>query len=483
LIGNNFSELSFTEQSAVAELCAGDFKAFCQLAFRFVYRDDFIWQEDLHGTIERELMLLWTGEQRNTILNMPPRYGKTIMVILFCAWAYGHNPTCEFLHLSFSDKLTTRNSSQIKDVMKSDFFKAIFKTEINPKKDSVEDWQTTEGGIFAARATHAQVTGFGAGKTIETDSLGSYQFSGFVWVDDPIKSSDAHTIRREKINDAWHETIKSRRNAKTTPTLVTMQRIHEGDFTAELMADQSEAFKCVKMKALRDDGTALWPFKHDVIDLENMRETNLFVFTSQYQQEPTAKGGTIFQADWWEYYQREPEEGFERVISTADTAQKTKEHNDFSVVQLWGLHRNAIYLIDQSRGKWQSDQLKDMMVKHLTRWKASYPRFNSCYIEDAASGTGLIQSLPGLTSVPILPVQRKKDKVTRAYDAAPYVQGGMVRIPSGQDWVEMFVSECSSFNAEDTHLHDDQVDPMMDAIDILLDKVRTAESISLMGMF
>lgn len=470
--------------AAAKDLCISDFRAFVEMTFHFVFRKKFIWHEELHGLMTSELMLIWSGRQRNTMINIPPRYGKTEMVVLFVAWAFGHNSMCEFLHLSFSDKLTSRNSLRIKEIIKSPFYQAIFATRIDPKKDAAEDWQTTDGGMFGARPTSGQVTGFGAGATVEVDADGDYVFSGMIWIDDPLKPEDAHTIRRIKINAAWHETIKPRRNAKTTPTLGTMQRIHEGDFSAELMSDVAEGFRFVKLKALREDGTALWPLKHSALDLEHMRDTNLFVYSSQYQQEPTAKGGSIFKAHWWDNkYSQEPDNGFDCIIATADTAQKTAEHNDYSVLQLWGLAANQIYLIEQVRGKWEADQLKDMMVRHLKRWKAVYPRLNACYVEDKSSGTGLIQSLPGLTSVPILPIQRSKDKVTRAYDVAPYVQSGMVRLPEGQDWVKMFIAECSSFNAENTHLHDDQVDPMLDAVDILLDKVHTAESFSILGLF
>lgn len=479
---DRWETLSSVKKEAVSGMCVRSFRSFVEFSFQFVFRKDFIWHNDLHGVIERELMRVWAGDQRNAILNIPPRYGKTEMLILFCAWTFGHNSSCEFLHLSFSDKLTARNSMRVKEIIKSDFYSDVFSTRIDPKRDAAEDWHTTSGGRFGARPTSGQVTGFGAGATSETVG-DDYTFAGMIWIDDPLKPEDAHTIRRAKINDAWHETIKSRRNAKTTPTVVTMQRIHEGDFTAELMADAAEHFNQIKLKALRPDGSALWPFKHSPDDLTNMRDTNLFVFSSQYQQEPTAKGGSIFRADWWRYYLALPDGGFERVIITADTAQKTAERNDFSVFQAWGLTDHRIYLLDQVRGKWEAPQLKDIAVGFIKRTKSTYPKLNAAYIEDKASGTGLIQSLPSETSVPVLPVQRNKDKVTRAFDAAPYVQSGMVLLPEGAAFTEIFVSEHSSFNAEDTHLHDDQVDPMMDAVDILLDKVVTVSTFNVPGLF
>jgi predicted phage terminase large subunit-like protein len=248
-----------------------------------------------------------------------------------------------------------------------------------------------------------------------------------------------------------------------------MQRIHEGDFTAELMSDESEQFKQIKLKALRDDGTALWYLKHSAEDLENMKSKNLFVFATQYQQEPTAKGGSIFKAHWWRYYTSLPYL-LDRVIIVGDTAMKIKEENDYSVFQLWALAENKIFLVDQIRGKWEAPQLKTMAVAFAQKCKKMYSQLDSFYIEDKASGTGLIQSLPSEIRLPIIPIPRIKgqDKVSRAYDAALFVEAGMVHLPTGEGFTDLFLSECTSFNEQMTHLHDDQVDPMMDATKILL---------------
>lgn len=453
---------------ATRDICLSSFRHFCELTFKHVYRKTFVWSAH-HDDIARALMRVWAGFDKNLIVNIPPRYSKTEMVCLFVAWAYTHNQRCEFLHLSYSSELAIRNSDKIRQIVKSQFYQDAFGVEIDKDNDKKSEWRTADGGIFMATATGGQVTGFGAGATVEHDSNGEFIFSGCILIDDPLKPADAHTVRREQINDHWDETIKSRRNSpETTPTICIMQRVHEGDFTAHLQSDSDEDFVTLKMKALRDDGTALWPLKHSSSKLESMRDVNVYVFSAQYQQEPTPAGGSLFKADWWRYYIELPQ--FERVIITADTAQKVKEHNDYSVFQAWGKFEGRIYLIDQIRGKWEAPDLKRVAVAFIRRIRAAYPCMYAAYIEDKASGTGLIQSLPQETSVPIIAIQRNKDKVTRAFDSAPHVQAGQVMIPEAASFKDVFIAECSSFSPEMTHLHDDQVDPMMDAVDILIDK-------------
>lgn len=457
---------------AMRDLCLNDFKIFCIYVFKFVYRKTFIWSEH-HDEISKALMRVWLGMDQNLIINIPPRYSKTEMVCLFVAWTYSHNENCEYLHLSYSSDLAVRNSDKIRQIIKSAFYQDLFAVPIDRDNDKKSEWRTTDGGIFYATAAGGQITGFGAGSTDELDEDGEFRFSGCVLIDDPLKPKDAHTLHRERTNDNWDETIKSRRNGDTTPVICIMQRIHEGDFTAHLQADSSETFKILKMKALREDGTALWPKKHDADKLAQMRDNNVYVFSSQYQQEPTPSGGSIFKADWWKYCIELPAE-FDEVIITADTAQKTAERHDYSVFQAWGKitdkQGSRIYLIDQIRGKWEAPDLERVASVFISRVKHVYPELNTVYIEDKASGTGLIQSIKGKAGVIIEPVQREKDKTTRAFDAAPHVQAGEVWLQETSSFVGVFVAECSSFSAEMAHLHDDQVDPMMDAVDILLDK-------------
>ena len=43
-------------------------------------------------------------------------------------------------------------------------------------------------------------------------------------------------------------------------------------------------------------------------------------------------------------------------------------------------------------------------------------------------------------------------------------------LPKNAPWVHDFIAECEAMTADDSHDHDDQVDPMLDAIDDMLAK-------------
>jgi len=71
----------------------------------------------------------------------------------------------------------------------------------------------------------------------------------------------------------------------------------------------------------------------------------------------------------------------------------------------------------------------------------------------------LIQTLKR-EGIPIVAIQRN-DKITRAYDAAPHIESGNVYLPENAPWLSEFLAEASYFpNGK----HDDQLDPMFDAV-------------------
>lgn len=151
-------------------------------------------------------------------------------------------------------------------------------------------------------------------------------------------------------------------------------------------------------------------------------------------------------------------------ILIADTAQKTKEANDYTVLQAWLLSERGIYLIDQIRGKFEYPDLELMAEAFGSKHKDAA----GFYIEDKVSGTSLIQSLRRKIGVQVLAVQRNKDKYTRMYDSQGYIKNGYVFVNPMLDYYAEYVNEMVSLNAEGDYAHDDQADCTFDAIDILL---------------
>ncbi len=71
-------------------------------------------------------------------------------------------------------------------------------------------------------------------------------------------------------------------------------------------------------------------------------------------------------------------------------------------------------------------------------------------------------------NIPIEAIQRAIDKLQRVNDGLPYIEAGLCVIPEAAPFTQDFVAECESFSPDMTHDFDDQIDPMLDAINDML---------------
>jgi hypothetical protein len=257
------------------------------------------------------------------------------------------------------------------------------------------------------------VTGFGAGSLSNEMMAGKFQYSGAVFIDDPLKPDDASSdVERERVNGRWDTTIKSRLNAATTPAIVVMQRLHERDFAGNLLSDNELDWYHLVLPAILNEGTeqeeALWPQMHSLERLHKMKAKNKYVFSGQYQQDPSPKGGGIIQENWWSRYDSF-DEVYKRctfLFMTADTAYTAKTTNDPTVIQLWGAESGTrLYLLDQIKGHWEFPELLENTGKFWHKYTKANPLLKSpvsMFIESKASGLSLIQTLKkhGIAVVP-----------------------------------------------------------------------------------
>lgn len=146
----------------IRERCENDFEFFARYMFKCTKGSKYKFSYHLHE-IAKALVRVWNGETTHLIINMPPRYGKTELVVkMFVSWCYAKNPSCEFIHLSYSDLLAMDNSSAIKNTILSKEFQQLWPIELTKESDGA--WKTSQGGVFLARSSGGQVTGYGAGK-------------------------------------------------------------------------------------------------------------------------------------------------------------------------------------------------------------------------------------------------------------------------------------------------------------------------------
>lgn len=421
-----------------------------------------------HKAMADAIQRVIDGKCKRLIINVPPGSSKTEMAVInLIARGLAINPKARFLHLSYSADLAELNSAKAKELINSSEYQALFPIPLKTDSAARGRWNVVEGDISIggcyATSTLGQVTGFRAGHMAEG-------FQGCIIIDDPLKPVDSLSkIKRDAVNNAFINTVQSRKASPDTPIIVIMQRLADEDLTGFLLAGgDGKDWEHVCIPAINDDGESYWPEKEPIDSLLQLKEKGNFTFEGQYQQRPYVLGGEIIKGEWFgRYTELPPEKHWVRRAIFADTAMKTGEANDFTVFLDALLARDGkVYVLNVWRKKVMAPGLLQL-AKDV--WASTQGRAQALYIEDKASGTGLIQQLQdGTQFIPVLPIERTKDKFTRVMEVQPRIQSGGVMLPESAPWVVDFISECEAFTANDTHKHDDQVDPLIDAVNIFM---------------
>lgn len=406
------------------------------------------------------------GQCKRLIINVPPGSSKTEMAVInLIARGLAKNPRARFLHLSYSADLAELNSAKAKELVTSSEFQELFPIPIKTDSNARGRWNVVSadgvsiGGCYAT-STLGQVTGFRAGHMAEG-------WQGCIIIDDPLKPVDSLSkTKRDAVNNAFINTVQSRKASPDTPIIVIMQRLADEDLTGFLLnGGNGEEWEHICIPAIGDDGESYWPQKEPLESLLQLKEKGNFTFEGQYQQNPYVLGGELIRGEWFNRYAELPK--YVRRAVFADTAMKTGEANDYTVFIDAALGRDGrVYLINLWRKKVQAPEL---LTLARDVWASTNGNAQAFYIEDKASGTGLIQQLQSAAGfVPVIPIQRTIDKLTRVMEVQPRIQAGGVFIPEYAPWVVDFIAECEAFTANNTHKHDDQVDPLCDAINTFL---------------
>lgn len=284
-----------------------------------------------HLSIDETLARVESGEIKNLVITIPPRFGKTqFCVIDWMARCIARNPRAKFIHLSYSDELALDNSAKCRETVTSKEYQDFWNVQIKADADSKKKWYTEQGGGVYATAAGGAVTGFGAGSLADvsaeqqmeidaadaalnedidaffaddgSDPLDPTLFYGAIIIDDPIKVDDAkNEIERNRVNKRLNSTIKSRRNSRNTPIIIIMQRLDADDMAGFVLGGgMGEEFYHLNLPACDEvECTSLWPAKHTFEELMKIKAADHAVFMAQYQQDPTPADGTFFKAEWF----------------------------------------------------------------------------------------------------------------------------------------------------------------------------------------
>jgi len=402
------------------------------------------------------------GRFNRLLMNVPPGCMKSLLTgVIWPAWEWTRWPERRFIGTAHKQDLAVRDSMKCRRLITSAWYQRRWPLTLMGDNNAKTRFENDSTGFREAMA-FTSMTGARGDRIILDDPLS---------VDDG--NSDAALASAEI---TFTEALPTRVNNDQSAIVVIMQRLNERDTSGIIIErDLGYVHLCLPMRFEADnrcttpiftdprtvDGELLFPerFSNATVTMLE-RSLGSYGAAGQLQQRPSPRGGGMFKSQWWRYYEVLPPMSWRTIY--VDTAQKTGNANDYSVLQCWGRSASGqAYLIDQMRGKWEAPEL---LTQSRAFWNKHRNQSNgmlrSMKIEDKVSGTGLIQTLRR-EGIPVIDIQRDKDKMTRAMDAIPTIESGQVFLPQDAPWLADYLTEFSQFP---NGRHDDQVDPTCDAI-------------------
>ncbi len=276
------------EELDTQERLAEDFVFFVDYVHKHLEDAPFEWS-GYNKKIVKALMEVHKLQLLLLIINIPPRLGKTTLVLYFIAWTMFKNARVYNNYYSYSDLLVKKGYKIIARIFK---LPAVHEAVESTYKRTDEDFANEKGGGLFAQTTFGQVTGFGAGRKEDID-----EFNGAIFIDDPHKAQDT-IVRIINANKAIEDSIPSRKNNSKVPIVLIMQRLHKLDLTAFLMDYYEDWFADGRAKQLlipaRLNGKSISTKEYplDMLEIEEKKSPNKF--WCQLMQEPLNVDGKYF---------------------------------------------------------------------------------------------------------------------------------------------------------------------------------------------
>ena len=397
------------DREAVAE---GGFMAFVKLAWPHIDAAIFKggWHiEELCDALDDAAHRRHRGEAVDLAVAMPPGASKSRPTsVLWQAWVWTWWPGSSWITTSWDDDLAYKFSALSLDLVRTSWYQARWPMKI---VGGISRFSNSFGGSRVVGGVHSRFTG---------------DHAHFIVGDDLLKEQLARRGSPSAIADAvgvagsfWFGTLGTRAIDHIGCRVLVAQLLHRDDPVTVAIRDRGyerivfpvtyeldHPYPCE-----RDRRTVAGELLHDRIDQKRIDDIILDIgptaAAAQLWQRPEPPGGQLLRA---EYMQRRwkvlppdlratmggaPIGPGQYWLIAGDLASKGKRQSrrrggpDHTVLQLWCMHGQDLYLVDQDRGQWGYREAK----ARLGAFSLRYPWVAEILLEDAANAPALEDDL------------------------------------------------------------------------------------------
>lgn len=452
--------------------------------------------------IAEHLEAVALGHVRRLLINVPPGFTKSLMTdVFFPAWLWGplNRPHMRFLCAAYSEHLTVRDNMRCRSIITSDRYQKLWSNRFKVSSDQFTKIKFANDKTGWKLAT--SVGGIGTGER-----------GDIVIVDDPNNPMEMESETVRDTTKMWFtEVLPDRLNNQAVSSIIVIQqRTHEEDVSGIAIAREmgythlmvpmrhDPGRHCVTVLGHDTAGEEIlwedprteneelaWPERFPpkiVDDLE--RDKGPYAWTTQYQQWPGPRGGSIIKDTYWQLWKDDNLPSFEYIIASLDGAYTEKTHNDPSALTIWGVFRDnqEVDTPEASDTLWQprrgqtmapvTGRPKIMLLWAWEEWlqfhdlvdkviatcirgphnKKGVPSFpvDRLIVEAKATGMSVGQELhrlvrgSGQLAVELIDPKKYGDKVARVHAVEHMFADNMIYAPV-RAFSDMVINQCAMF--------------------------------------
>jgi predicted phage terminase large subunit-like protein len=398
-----------------------------------------------------ELDRVAEGKTRRLVINLPPRHLKSFLAGVYL-------PSARIMVITYSEELAQRITYQIRLVLRSPWYRALFQTRVAKDRSQAGDFATTKGGSVFATSIGGALAGRGADLII---------------FDDPLDLKDAGNIDRiELVNQRFDSLVMSRlNNPKTGCVVIIAHRLNEKDLSAHvreqggwhrvvlpLIAMRKKTYDLGYGTWVRQCGELLRPGIFTPKQLRQLRQNTINPdFELFYQQGVGGRAHLTIKAKHFGSFDLNSI-GHLPVVLSIDPGLRGGASRSYCVIQAWSRRDETHLLLEQWREQCGYKGLRSAYWRFARKFRPGV-----ALIEATANGPALIsdakrRQVPGV--VEITPDRRSKGARLLAH--VPLIRKSRILLPESASWRADYIKELASFPSTP---FDDQVDATTQYLD------------------
>jgi len=422
--------------------------------------------EFVQGGLHKKMQRFLT-EHDNCYVEYPRGHGKTAQMTLRVAWEIGNDPSVRIKYIQQSDVEAKKTTSLIKSIIESDEYKLVF-PEIEP---DMESWCKAD---FKVKTDKYQRDATVEAKPIFGRAGGR---ADILIADDicDLRNAIQQAALRSQVKEFWNTNWLPMRDFtkdRAARTWKVGTCYHSDDITSDWRKLHETNGGLLRLPVV--DFKSPWAEAIGETELKEIKkEIGVFAYARSYELSPVSSDLIVFSGEWItdSMYDKIPEWNeangiMVAAIDFAFTEKKLDGDPDWSVcIIAWKDRTGELWLKDMIRVRTTFPNFARMCSKAMERANVA-----QAVAEANGAQKGLVQQMQQDCSVPIRPLGRDKDKITRASERQGYVECGKLHFPvqdgSVRSDFRIVYDEMTTFPVGG---HDDTVDAIIDLIELAVE--------------